>query len=130
MKLRTAFLGTLLLCTTVTVWAQGQATCAGTGLALRLRCPVNGCGERYTNYEMLSCDDTNGCDYFVPVTICCGAFQNYADTGGCIYTKFKDPQSRMGFEELASAGDFMVSDCEGALIPASVCSNDCRSRKS
>lgn len=69
---------------------------------------------------MESCNDEYGCEYFVPVTICCGAFQNYADTGGCVYTKFKDPQSRMRLEELASAGDFMVSDCEGALIPASV----------
>jgi len=109
-----------LTCMAVMVCAQDQPTCAGTDLLTRAYCPVDGCHERYTNYQMVACDDTNGCELYIPVTICCGSFANYADGGPCNYTKFKDPQSRMGLEELASAGDFMIPDCQGALVPASV----------
>lgn len=93
--------------------------CAQSGGALRARCSNAGCGQIFTNYFTAGCDIDNVCWYFESVQVCCGAYANYAPTGGtCGLAKYNEKELRSKLVQLSQNSELLVPNCSGAYVPA------------
>lgn len=95
--------------------------CANLIAVQPIRCPNQGCGETHPAvvYEPL-CDPDSPylCIDLQYGTWCCGAYQNYVDTGDCIYAEVRHDPLKSRILELAKERDILVPTCGSAYVPA------------
>jgi hypothetical protein len=88
-----------------------------------LQCP-NGssCGTYYTlQTEECNLDNEPYCETLLPISVCCGRYGNYQDSGAnCSLAKMKDPAVRSRLVELAKSNEILVPTCSGAYVPARI----------
>jgi hypothetical protein len=101
---------------------QGAGPCVSPHTNGPYRCPKTSCGT-YTTVTSDDCniDNEDNCQSLVPVSICCGAYTNYAAGGDpCLITEMRDPRNKARILELAEEYEILVPICSGAYVPARI----------
>lgn len=87
-----------------------------------VNCPNAGCHEQFPSLLLDRCGigGFGPCQYFVKISWCCGAYQNWSSPSNCLMTEMNDRSLRQRIFTLAKEEEILVPTCHGAYIPAMI----------